>query len=156
MQITVGIGECAVTNETAAKLKTYALGSCVAVTAYSRLHRAAGMVHIALPSPPNNEAAGQRPAYYASTGIPLLLEKMRREFGCRRTELLVGVYGGADSARGKDYFAIGKKNLTAVMRVLSDMSLTVSSAAVGGDVSRTVEMDVATGNVTITTQPILI
>jgi len=40
--------------------------------------------------------------------------------------------------------------------VLSDMSLTVSSAAVGGDVSRTVEMDVATGNVTITTQPILI
>ncbi|NLN06876.1 MAG: chemotaxis protein CheD [Firmicutes bacterium] len=156
MEIIVGIGECAVTNRSEAKLKTFALASCVAVTAYSKIRRAAGMVHIALPFPPHTEAARQRPAYYATTGIPLLLEKMHREFGCLRTELQIGVFGGADSARDKDYFSIGKKNIAAVMRLLSAMHLAASSIGVGGDVSRTVEMDVATGKVTITTQPIII
>ncbi len=156
MEIIVGIGECAVSNQAEAKLKTFALASCVAVTAYSKIRKAAGMVHIALPSPPSEEAARQRPAYYASTGLALLLDKMHREFGCLRTELQIGVFGGADSARDRDYFSIGKKNIAAVMSQLSAMSLTVNSIEVGGDVSRTVEMDVATGKVTITKQPILI
>lgn len=156
MEIMVGIGECTVTNQTNAKLKTFALASCVAVTAYSTIRRAAGMVHIALPSPPHTEDARLRPAYYASTGIPLLLGQMHRVFGCLRTELQIGVYGGADSACDRDYFSIGKKNIAAVMRLLSSMSLAASSIEVGGDVSRTVEMDVATGKVTITTQPIII
>ena len=43
----VGIGEYAISNRREDIIKTFALASCVAVTAYSPSKGVAGMVHIA-------------------------------------------------------------------------------------------------------------
>ena len=47
--LNVGIGEWIVSNDPADTLKTYALGSCVAVLIYDASQMIAGMIHIALP-----------------------------------------------------------------------------------------------------------
>ena len=67
LELVVGIGEYRVSRQKNAVLKTYALSSCVAVTAYSPAQQAAGMIHIALPAPFTGAQGQLRPAYYAVT-----------------------------------------------------------------------------------------
>ena len=63
--INVGIGEWAVSNDVADTLKTYALGSCVAVMIYDSRLLIAGMIHIALPdSAVDAERARILPGYF--------------------------------------------------------------------------------------------
>lgn len=155
MDIIVGIGEYAITNNALVKLKTFALASCVAVTAYSAEKKAAGMIHIVLPHPQRPEDAVKKPVFYASTGIPLLIKSMCRKYGCRKEELSIGVFGGAASKHKNDFFAIGEKNLSAVYSVMKSLSLRIGRKEVGGEVSRSLEMDVATGNVKVFAKPLL-
>lgn len=156
LELVVGIGEYGVSNQKGVLIKTYALSSCVAVTMYSPLRRAAGMVHIALPGPPaSNHKNIAKPGYYAVTGIPLLVKKMSENFGCKREELVVQIFGGATSYRKNDVFNIGKKNIEAVQKVLAEMSLLIKHADVGGSVSRTVSISVDTGEVQVSTYPLL-
>ncbi|NLP37623.1 MAG: chemotaxis protein CheD [Firmicutes bacterium] len=155
MELVVGIGEYSVSNQKGAQIKTYALSSCVAVTMFSPLRRAAGMVHIALPAPPANIKAVTRPGYYAVTGIPLLIKKMSENFGCLKEELVVQIYGGANANRKNDIFNIGKKNIEAVRQILSELKMHIKHADVGGSVSRTVSIDIDTGEVKVATFPLL-
>jgi len=115
----VGIGEYDVSNSKNDIIKTFALASCVAVTAYSLLKMAAGMVHIVLPSPvASNKKIITRPCYYASSGIHLLIDRMCSSFDCPKDELVVNIFGGADSILKSDVFNIGKKNIKAVKATL--------------------------------------
>ncbi|NLZ93274.1 MAG: chemotaxis protein CheD [Firmicutes bacterium] len=155
MELIVGIGEYAVTNA-AATIKTFALATCVAVTVYSSRRKAAGMVHIALPAPPDDLQKKRRPAYYAATGIPLLIGEMQTKFGCTKNELIVNLYGGAISSHAHDTFNIGKKNIDMSKQILADLQLPIEKEDVGGRVSRTVSLDVSTGLVKIYTQPLII
>ncbi|NLM52713.1 MAG: chemotaxis protein CheD [Firmicutes bacterium] len=155
LELVVGIGEYSVSNQKGAQIKTYALSSCVAVTMYSPLRRAAGMVHIALPAPPSNSQGITRPGYYAVTGIPLLVKKMSENFGCLKEELVVQIFGGANSNRKNDIFNIGRKNVEAVRQVLAELKLQIKHADVGGSVSRTVSLSVDTGQVQVAKYPLL-
>ena len=47
--ISVGIGEYKVTSNKEHVLKTYALGSCVAIIIYEKIKKIAGLLHVALP-----------------------------------------------------------------------------------------------------------
>lgn len=114
------------------------------------------MVHIALPVPVHDWQKQQRPAYYATTGIPLLLEEMQSKFGCTKGELIVNLFGGAMSRHIKDSFNIGKKNIDMAKQVLAALQLNVAKADVGGRVSRTVSLDVSTGIIQTYTQPLII
>lgn len=145
----IGIGEYRVSANREDCLKTYALASCVAVTLYSPLRKIAGMIHVALPDPFDEEESRVRPGYYATSGVPLLFNVMCTEFGCQEGELLIHLYGGAGSIRKKDYFNIGRRNLEAVYKILSGRKLTVHHREVGGTISRTLEMDVATRRVKV-------
>ncbi|KJS20563.1 MAG: archease [Clostridiaceae bacterium BRH_c20a] len=151
----VGIGEYAISNRREDIIKTFALASCVAVTAYSPSKGVAGMVHIALPSPPHNEDSSISPGYYAVTGVPLLINKMCTVYGCTTDELKIGLYGGANSIR-EDIFKIGKKNVVTVKNILQNMNLLIDIAEIGNTLSRTLAMDVSTGKVKITLLPITI
>ncbi|MCX7708982.1 MAG: chemotaxis protein CheD [Clostridia bacterium] len=155
MEKIIGIGEYTITNGAEDRIKTFALASCIAVTAYSPSRRVAGMIHIALPSPTGSDSV-LKPAYYAITGIPLLINKLCNEYGCLKGELKIQMFGGANSISDHDMFHIGKRNIETVANVLSGMNLCIYNAEVGGKVSRTIEFDVATGNVNIFTQPISI
>lgn len=152
----VGIGEYIVSNELTDTIKTYALASCVAVTLYSRTRKAAGMIHVALPGYTQDSHIRIKPGYYATTGVPRLIEKMSEEFGCLKKELSIQLFGGASSINKNDFFKIGAKNIEAISNVLSSMGLSYHLTEVGGNLSRTISMDVATGSIKVYTQPIRI
>jgi len=152
----IGIGEYAVADNRKTKtMKTFALASCVAVIAYSPIKKAAGMVHVALPSPLRDED-NKKPGYYATTGIPNMIAKLCKEYGCERKELTISIYGGADSINENDVFNIGSRNIDAVKKTLYDMNMTVQRKEIGGTISRTIEILLETGNIKMTTAPITI
>lgn len=151
----VGIGEFIISNNKEDIIKTFALASCVAVTAYCSSCRVAGMIHIALPSPLGDVDANVRPGYYANTGLPLFIYKLCSEYGCAKRDLRIDLYGGSDSIN-IDIFQIGKKNIAMVKRILMDMNILYNIDETGGNISRTLLLDVATGTVKVITQPIRI
>ena len=151
----VGIGDFIISNNREDIIKTFALASCVAVTAYCSPSKVAGMIHIALPSPPYDIDIYARPGYYATSGLPLFINKMCSEYGCSKKDLRIDLYGGSNSING-DVFQIGKKNIAMVKKILMNMNLLYNIDETGGNVSRTLAMDVATGTVKIMKQPIRI
>jgi chemotaxis protein CheD len=148
----IGIGDYDVSNNQTDTIKTFALASCVAVTAYCPKKKAAGMVHVALPEYTGIDVP-RNSGYYASTGIAALIEKICRNYGCKKDELIIQMYGGASSMKENDRFKIGEKNILAVMEALSSLSLKIRKAEIGGHISRTIELDVATGAVKMSTLP---
>lgn len=156
MKSIIGIGEYAVSDSTVNTLKTYALASCVAVTAYCPSKKVGAMIHVALPKPGNPKDGLSRPGYYATTGIPVMIEKMCREYSCSISGLQIQIFGGADSISDKDIFHIGRRNIEAVIETLAHLQLVIRNAYVGGKISRTIEMNLNTGKVEISTQPISI
>ncbi len=152
----IGIGQYAITNNAADVLKTFALSSCVALTVYSP-QKVLGMVHIALPS--SKIAPSElkvNPAYYADTAVVMLLEKACIRYGCEKEELELKLFGGAMSVRQDDVFHIGSQNVAMVKATLSRMNLKLCHTDVGGNISRSIQADAATGEVKVASQPLLI
>ncbi len=155
MDHVVGMGEYILSDGKEDTIRTFALASCVAVTAYCPGRRAAGMIHVVLPFPLDRKAAMERPAYFAKTGVPLMITSICRRYDCRKEELLIQMYGGADSGSSCDIYRIGLKNVGAVKAVLQDMGLRIQKEDLYGNESRTLAMDVSTGAVQIFCQPIM-
>lgn len=143
----VGIGEWACSNNAADTVVTYALATCVAVTVYCPVRKAAGMIHILLPSPHTTDDAKLRPGRFASTGVPMLIHHMTQRLGCPRETLEVRIYGGANSNRRNSLFKIGLRNVEQVRHELRKLNITPRYIDVGGGVSRTLVMSVATGEI---------
>ncbi|NLJ41548.1 MAG: chemotaxis protein CheD, partial [Clostridiales bacterium] len=148
MEIVIGIGEYFISNREDDVIKTYGLGSCVAVSMYSPARRVLGLVHIALP---NSKTAGSvavnRPGHYVDTAIPLLFHKLEGKYNCLMGELVVNVYGGADSTLRGDVFQIGRKNVEAVKNKLAKYHISPREVDTGGNVGRNIEAYVATGEI---------
>lgn len=156
MAIIVGIGDYAVSGSPGETIITYALASCVAVTAYSPSKKAAGMVHVVLPDGFQRPEDNFGPCYYANSGIPLMINKVCLECGCRKSELSIRMFGGADSIREEDIFRLGQKNRNMAEKVLRAMGLSYDASETGGVLSRTLKMDVDTGRIIVSYQPITI
>jgi len=156
MDIVIGIGEYAISNSSVDVLKTFSLASCVAVSFYCATKKIAGMIHIALPSHNEDREIPKKPAYYASLGLPIIIEKLTQEYGCLKSELTAQLFGGASSINRNDYFKIGIQNIKAIQNILSELNITVSASEVGGFISRSIAMEVSSGNISISTQPIKI
>lgn len=155
MDLVVGMGEQKLTNQAAATLRTYALASCVAVTAHCPIRQAAGMVHVVLPSPLNEKDIEERPSYFAATGVPLLIRQMSWQFGCRPEQLVVQIYGGADSMWQNDVYNIGQANIVAVKKELQKLGVHIAKKDLSGSNSRSLAMDVTSGQVTVYRQPLM-
>ena len=156
MELVVGMGEYLVTDREEDIIRTFALASCVAVTAYSPARKAAGMIHVVLPAPMDLRDRLERPSYFAETGIPLMINAMCRKFGLKKEELYIHMYGGAESVLPQDIYNVGKKNIDAVKYALLAMGLTIRKADLRGSDSRTITMDVKTGSVDVYRQPIML
>lgn len=147
--VTVGIGEWAVSSDAADTLKTYALGSCVAVLIYDSRLRIAGMIHIALPdSSVDAGRARSLPGYFADTGLPVMIEEMKRR-GSVRASVWVKLAGGASVMDPGGFFDIGKRNVLAAKRILWGSSLGPVAEDTGGAKSRTVSFAVSDGGTVI-------
>jgi chemotaxis protein CheD len=146
----LGIGEYGVLGNAAGVIKTYALGSCVAIVIAARDKTWGAMAHIALPdSGVNRDKAAKSPGHFADTGIPALLSKIQTTMGMapNRRNCIVKLAGGANIADPNDTFSIGKRNNLAIKKILWKYGLGPIAEDIGGNFSRTVRLEIATGKV---------
>jgi len=150
--IMLGVGDLGASRSPGDVVKTLALGSCVAVVVLDPASRSVGMVHVALPeSEIAPEKAAAKPGYFADTGVPFLVEELRRIGGTRNgTNFIVKLVGGASVMDPNNTFNIGKRNLLAIKKILWSLGMGAKAEDVGGHISRSVEADVDTGRVVIT------
>ncbi|MDR1728571.1 MAG: chemotaxis protein CheD [Acidobacteriota bacterium] len=150
-ELVLGVGDFGVSRDAASSIKTYALGSCVAVIMHCPALPAAGMIHIALPdSAVNPERALEKPGFFADTGLPRLFQAMSGiGFRAKGLGVSVKLAGGAVIMDKNDVFNIGKRNVQAVRSILWAQGLSIASEDVGGTISRTVSIDVGSGEVLI-------
>ncbi|WP_308637473.1 chemotaxis protein CheD [Paenibacillus silvisoli] len=153
MNRVVGLGEWVCSGNQVDIISTFALSTCVAVTAYCPVKKVAGLIHIVLPEPLSTKDEKVRPGYFASTGVPLLIRKMVEQFGCRKQNLVIQLFGGAEPQK-RNYFRIGSRNLEQVQRMLQSLEIETVKADVGGQVSRTLHMSVKTGEIKLSTLPL--
>ncbi|REE86514.1 CheD activator of MCP protein methylation [Paenibacillus taihuensis] len=153
MNKVVGLGEWKSSNNKIDIITTFALSTCVAVTAYCPIKKAAGLVHIVLPEPLSNRDEQSRPGHFATTGVPLLIQMMVEKYGCRKNDLVIQLFGGAEPKR-RDYYRIGSRNIKQVQSILDRLQIRAVKSETGGHVSRTLHMSVETGEVRLSTLPL--
>lgn len=147
----VGIGEFGASATPGDVLKTYALGSCVAVILVDRNAGVSGLLHVALPDSGINRAKARGlPGYFADSGIPALISVMR-ELGCQENGLGMDakLVGGASILDQNELFNIGKRNQAAIKQYLQGLRIAVAGEDLGGNHSRTVTVVVGSGIVTV-------
>ena len=146
----VGVGDCKVTRDTESEIVTYALGSCIAVAIWDPLSRVGGMLHFMLPeSSVDRQSNGQdHPYRYADTGTPMLFRAAYQE-GAEKRRLVVRLAGGASVVDDKGVFNIGKRNYAAVRKILWKAGVLIHAEEVGGNISRTLRLDVNSGRLVV-------
>lgn len=150
-QIILGIGDYAVDDNVDKIIKTYALGSCVAVVIYNPANHRGGMVHVALSSSSIDPEKGTKlPGYFADTGIPVLSKLMRKGDPLYLpSNMIVYLIGGASMPMMEDYFSIGKNNVQEARSILDKMGYIITKEDVGDKLSRTVALDISSGKVIV-------
>ncbi|MBF0287599.1 MAG: chemotaxis protein CheD [SAR324 cluster bacterium] len=147
-EIILGLGDYGASKTPGTIIKTYALGSCVAVMLYDPVIQAAGMVHVVLPdSSIDSKKAQQKPGYFADTGISSLLALME-QLGSSG-QVWVKLAGGAQIADPNFRFNVGKRNTLAVKKCLWALRLGALTEDLGGDLSRTVALRTDDGMVVL-------
>ena len=137
----------AVTSQQNETLITYSLGSCIAVIIFDPVAGVGGMLHYMLPeSAMDPEKARIKPAMFADTGIPMLF-KQSYQLGATKKNLIVRIAGGSQILDEKGFFNIGKRNYLALRNILWRNNVLVKQEHVGGNVNRTVRLEMSTGRV---------
>lgn len=151
--LNVGIGEYQISRNPEDIVKTYALGSCVAVVVYDKKQKIGGMIHIALPeSNIDKEKAQKFPGYFADSGIPVFFREILQGYGANRGALEIKLIGGAAVMDLNGVFDIGKRNVLAIRKLLWKNNLLANVEDVGGDYSRTVSIFISTGEVWVSSK----
>lgn len=146
-RITVGVGDLAVSKDPSKEIVTHSLGSCLGVIIYDSLAKVGGLLHLMLPdSNLNLERAKRQPAVFADTGLPVLF-KNAYAMGALKNRLRVVVVGGSQVMDDSGRFNIGNRNYTAVRKIFWRNNVLVDLEDVGGQVNRTVGLEIATGRV---------
>ena len=150
-EIVVGISDLKVSDNVNDVLVTYALGSCVGVTVYDPVARVGGLLHFMLPeSSLDIRKAGENPAMFADTGIPLLF-KSCYELGAKKKRMTVRVAGGASILDDANFFRIGQKNITAMKKLFWKNNVLIEGEDTGSNCNRTFSIHISTGKVFVRT-----
>lgn len=144
-QIVVKMADCRFGHIPGQVLATYALGSCIGLAAYDPVAGIGGLLHFMLPDSGIDPARGRgNPYMFGDTGIPLLLARMV-ELGASKRRLVVHAIGGAQMMDPNNVFDIGKRNCLATRKVLWKAGVLLTGELVGGDLSRTVRLQIGSG-----------
>jgi chemotaxis protein CheD len=143
--LTVGIADCQVSKDPESVLVTHALGSCIAVAVYDPVTHVGGLLHFMLPdSAIDPKKAQQKPYMFADIGIPTLFHAAYA-IGAEKRRLIVRVIGGAQVYDSQGVFNIGKRNYLACRKILWANGLLIHAEEVGGSASRTMRLDLSSG-----------
>ena len=128
-------------------LVTVGLGSCVGIALYDKRKKIGGLVHIMLPE----NKKGLKPAKYADTGIPLIIEELVKK-GAKRHRLTAKIAGGAQmfSMKGNTpSLQVGKRNIEKVRKILKEEKIDLIGEDVGKNYGRTMKFYTSDGKVLI-------
>ncbi len=147
--LVVGVADMVASNDSSAELVTYSLGSCLGVTVYDPLKKVGGLLHLMLPdSRIDPKKAVTSPFMFVDTGVPQLFKTVFN-LGGDRCRLIIKVAGGAQFLDEQRIFNIGERNIRAFEEIIARNGLAIHARDVSGLNSRTLRLDLATGNVTI-------
>ena len=147
--IVVGISDMRVSSNPNDVFITYSLGSCIGLTAYDPVLRIGGMIHYMLPlSNISPEKATLRPAMFADTGVPALLNELC-SMGAAKDQLAIKVVGGAQLMDQHKLFNIGERNYLILRKIMWKNNILIRANDVGGGLSRTLRLELDTGRVCV-------
>ncbi len=145
----VGMGEYAIAAVTGS-LAVRGLGSCIAAVLHDPVAVLGGIAHVMLPS--HTLARDQeRPAKFADTGIPLLVEELVR-LGAQQERIVARLIGGArmfDTGDMSGAVHMGERNVLACRAALDKAGVALGAEDVGGGRGRSILYDVENGTVAV-------
>lgn len=151
MKQIIGIADLKISNMHEDVLITFALGSCLGISIYDPIAKVGGMLHVMLPASNIDAAkASANPCMFVDTGVPKLFQDCYKA-GAKKERLIVKVAGGASINKSEedDQFQIGKRNFLMLKKLLWKNGVMLKSHDVGGNNSRTMSLEVASGDVKI-------
>ena len=151
MEVRVGISDMNVVKQPE-KLITIGLGSCIGIALYDKITTISGLSHIMLPMSYQFSNISN-PYKFADLAIPLLVEKMVA-MGSRKVNITAKLAGGASMFNFTDKslnLDIGERNIKAVIDILEQQNISITSMDVGGSKGRTMILDSFDGSVQIKT-----
>jgi chemotaxis protein CheD len=145
VKIVVGVADMRYSDQGSDLIITYSLGSCIGLTLFDLEKGIGGLVHCMLPlSKANIEKATINPYMFIDSGISAFLQILF-DMGAQRKSLIAKVAGGAQIMDDKGLFNIGERNNTVVKKMLWKNNILISGEEVGGDIPRTLSLELATG-----------
>jgi chemotaxis protein CheD len=138
----IGIGEF-VAAKNPQILVTLGLGSCVGVCIIDKRTGIGGLIHVMLP-----DSGGKivvKPGKYADTGIPILIDEMKK-IGASTLSLDAKIAGGAAMfKKAGSSMEVGKRNIEAVKKTLLKYKIRLKTNDVGGNRARSIEFNLNNG-----------
>lgn len=148
--VQVGISELVV-SEGDDTLKSYGLGSCVAIALYELDSGIGGLAHTMLPDGDAADNSDTKPGKYADTAIRALLRRMV-ERGASYTDVEAKLAGGSDMFQFESFGdGVGQRNVEAAREELEKLGVPLIAEDVGGNHGRTVEFTPGTGALVVKT-----
>ncbi len=131
-------------------LVTTVLGSCVSICLWDSVARIGGINHYLLPFW-NGE--GLPTPKYGNIAIVKLIEKMLASPGCKKSNLIAKVFGGASMwEKESGLLAIGDRNSELARELLQKHRIPIQACDLGGRVGRKLVFNTQEGSVLIRRQ----
>lgn len=150
-KIKVGISEYKV-SKSPDLLMTLGLGSCVGIAIYDKESRVGGLSHIMLPDSTFFNSKDIKPEKFADLAIPKMVEEITK--GKSNKNLIAKIAGGASMFTFSDlkmFSNIGERNVLAVKEKLKEMKIPILASHTGGNVGRTMIVNLETFEINIMT-----
>jgi chemotaxis protein CheD len=142
-RVYLGPGELLIAEEPT--IVTTVLGSCVAVTMYTRSKKLGAICHAMLPYAHPNTTSSFR---YVDTSLLYMLEFFRQK-GIKEADIEAKLIGGGDVL---DHIStvsasVGQQNITAALELLKKEGIQLAARDIGGPLGRKIHFHTHTGKV---------
>jgi len=145
MKVIVGISDMRISTKPDDVLITYSLGSCIGVVLWDPEVKVGALLHYMLPdSSIDSTKASQKPFMFADKGIPLMFKEIYKH-GAQKSRMKVYVVGGSQVMDESGMFNIGKRNQMIIRKMFLKNNVMIAKEDVGGNVNRTISLEVGTG-----------
>ena len=140
----LNLGEYIISNNFDDVIKIVALGSCIAFIIYDHFLKIAAMAHITLPT--SKILHSNNLDEFADVIIPKMINILNQEYKSYRYNWDISIFGGSKILKNNSY-DIGFKNIQKVKELIEQYDLKCIQEDIGGNYSRTVEVNVNTGEI---------
>lgn len=125
------------------KLRSVAIGSCIAVAAFNRVKKTCGLAHVMLPGKAPEKSTTK--TKYAEDAIDTLIKFVNGSVA-DTSDIEVCLVGAGNVLAKKDDI-ICVSNISSVTEILKEKGIPVRAAALGGVLRRSIIMNVDTASV---------